>query len=59
MTFIIIKLIAKRPLKPSIKLEPFIMNKKHNNTNIDDNKWLDIKGIKNGISILNIFIGKI
>ena len=29
---IIKKWIAKRPLYPSIKFAPFIMNKKHNNT---------------------------
>ena len=27
--FIIIKLIVKRPLNPSIKFAPFIINKKH------------------------------
>ena len=32
--FIIIKWIANKPLKPSIKFAPLIMNKKHNKTNI-------------------------
>ena len=56
--FIIIKFIVKRPLNPSIKLAPFITNKKHNNTNSEENVWLDIKKDKKGISILKIFIGK-
>ena len=30
--FIIIKLIVKSPLKPSMRLAPLIINKKHNNT---------------------------
>ena len=30
--FIIIKLIVKSPLNPSIKLAPLIINKKHNKT---------------------------
>ena len=49
----------RSPLKPSTKLAPFIINKKHNKTNIDENIWLDIKGNKNGISILKILIGKV
>ena len=32
--FIIIRLIAKRPLNPSIKLAPFIINKKHRSIKI-------------------------
>ena len=32
----IIKFIVNNPLKPSIKLAPFITNKKHNNTNIEE-----------------------
>ncbi len=59
MRLIIIKFIASRPLKPSIRLDPFITNKKHNNTKIEENKWFDIKGSKNGISMLKIFMGKI
>ena len=58
MMFIIIKFIANKPLKPSIKLAPLITNKKHNNTNIEENMWLDIKEVKNGISIFKILIGK-
>ena len=53
-----IKLIVNKPLKPSIKLAPLITNKKHNNTNIEEKIWLEIKGIRKGISIYNIFIGK-
>ena len=55
--FIIIKLIANKPLKPSIKLAPFITNKKQSSTNIEENIWLDIKGIKNGMSIFKTLIG--
>ena len=55
---IMIMWIDNKPLKPSIKFAPLITNKKHNNTNIDENIWLDIKGIKKGISILKIFTGK-
>ena len=55
--FIIIKLIDNKPLKPSIKLAPLIINKKHNNTNIEENIWLVIKEVKNGISIFKIFMG--
>ena len=53
----IIKFIVNKPLKPSIKLAPLITNRKQRSTNIEENIWLDIKGIKNGISILRIFIG--
>ena len=55
--FIIIKLIARSPLKPSIKFAPFITNKKHNNINIDEKKSLFIKVVKIGISIFEILIG--
>ena len=41
-----IRLIASNPLNPSIKLAPFITNKKHNNTNIDEKILLDINGIR-------------
>tara|TARA_B100001564_G_C20376148_1_gene550198 strand:- start:6 stop:173 length:168 start_codon:yes stop_codon:yes gene_type:complete len=54
-----IKFIASKPLKPSIKLAPLITNKKHNNTNIEESIWLDMKGIRNGILMLKILIGKI
>ena len=53
----VIKLIVNKPLKPSIKLAPFITNKKQRSTNIEENIWLDIKGIKSGMSIFIIFIG--
>ena len=55
--FIIIKLIVSKPLKPSIKLAPLITNRKQRSTNIEENRWLDIKYVKNGISILRIFMG--
>ena len=35
--FMIIKLIVKRPLKPSIKLAPLITNRKQSRTNIEEN----------------------
>ena len=47
----------RSPLKPSIKLAPLITNRKQKSTNIEENIWLDIRGIKNGISKLRIFIG--
>ena len=50
-----IKFIVNKPLKPSIKFAPLIINKKHNNMNNEEKTWLDIKGIRNGISILKIF----
>ena len=53
----IIKFIVSKPLKPSIKLAPLITNKKQRSTNIEENIWLDIRGIKNGMSILRIFMG--
>ena len=59
MILMIIRFIESKPLKPSIKLDPFIINKKHNKTNTEEIMWLDINGIRNGISILKIFIGKI
>ena len=34
------------------------MNKKQSNTNMEENKWLDIRDVNNGISIFKIFIGK-
>ena len=57
MIFIIIKLIANKPLNPSIKLAPLITKRKQSNTNIEENTWLDIKMVKNGISIFSIFMG--
>ena len=53
----IIKFIVNKPLKPSIKLAPLITNRKQRSTNIEENIWLDIRGIKNGISKFRIFIG--
>ncbi len=55
----VIKFIVNKPLKPSIKLAPLITNRKQRSTNIEEKIWLDIKGIKNGMSILRIFIGNI
>ena len=52
------RFIVSKPLKPSIKLAPLITNKKHNNTNIEENMWLDIKEVRNGISIFKILMGK-
>ena len=57
--FIIIKLIDNKPLKPSIKLAPFITNRKQRSTNIEENIWLVIKVVKKGISMFRIFIGNI
>mgnify|MGYP004369264829 CR=1 FL=1 len=55
---IIIKLIVKRPLNPSIKFAPLIINKKHNSTKIDEKILFCKRGIKKGISMLKIFTGK-
>ena len=52
------KLMASNPLNPSIKLAPFITNKKQRRTKIDENRWLFIKNDKKGMSILKIFIGR-
>ena len=54
-----IRFIVNKPLKPSIKLAPLITNRKQRTTNIEEKMWLDIKDVKNGISILRIFIGRI
>ena len=54
-----IKLIVNKPLKPSIKLAPLITNKKQRSTNIEENKGLDIKEVKNGISTFKIFMGNV
>ena len=40
MILIIIKLIDKKPLNPSIKFAPLIINKKQRRTNIDENKFI-------------------
>ena len=58
IVLIIIRLIARSPLKPSIKFAPFTMNRKHNNMNIVEKKLLSIKADKNGISIFEILIGR-
>jgi hypothetical protein len=54
---IIIKLIARRPLNPSIRLAPLTMNKRHNNTNADEKKLLFINIDKYGTSMFKILIG--
>ena len=55
---IIIKLIVKRPLKPSIKLAPFTINKKHKSTNIVEKILFSNQEFKKIKSICFIFIGK-
>ena len=54
---IIIKLIARSPLNPSIKFAPLITNKKHNRTNKDEKKLLFNNVLKKGISTFKISIG--
>ena len=54
---IIIKLIARSPLNPSIKLAPLITNKKHNRTNKDEKVLLFNNVVKKGISTFKISIG--
>ena len=54
----IIKLIVKRPLNPSIRFAPLITNKKHNKTKIDEKKLICKKSNKKGMSTLEIFKDK-
>ena len=54
---IIIKLIVRSPLNPSIKFAPLIMNKKHKRTNKDEIVLLPNNIDRNGISIFKISIG--
>ena len=54
----IIKLIARSPLNPSIKFAPLITNKKHNRTNIDEKILLFRNIIRKGISKFEILIEK-
>jgi hypothetical protein len=54
---IINKLIESSPLNPSIKFAPLIINKKHNNTKIDEKILLFNNELKKGISIFRISIG--
>ena len=49
--FIIKRFKASNPLKPSIKLAPFITNKKHSSTNKDEKKWLLLINESKEISI--------
>ena len=56
--FIIKRFKASNPLKPSIKLAPFITNRKHSRTNTDEKKWLLPINESKEISILRICIGK-
>ena len=55
---IIIKLIAKRPLKPSIKFAPFTINKKHKSVKIVEKILLSNHEFKKIRSIYWISIGK-
>ena len=41
-----------------MRFAPFIINKKHKSTKIDEKKLKFINGIKKGISKLKILIGK-
>ena len=52
IVFIAIKLIVIKPLKPSIKFEPLIINKKHKTTKIDEKNLICKKDSKKGISML-------
>ena len=52
----IIKLIVNKPLKPSIKLAPFITNKKHKSTNIEEKILLSSQELKKTKSIFLISI---
>ena len=55
---IIIKLIVKSPLKPSIKFAPFTINKKQRTINNVEKKFILHPKIQKKIkSILKIFIG--
>ena len=58
MELIIIKFIVKSPLKPSIKLAPFTINKKHKSTNIVEKILFSNQEFKKIKSICLIFIGK-
>ena len=51
------RLIARRPLKPSIKFAPLIINKKQSNIKVDEKKLLFRNFDKNGMSIFEILIG--
>ena len=55
---IIIKLIVNRPLKPSIKLAPLTINKKHKSTKIIEKILLSNQELKKIKSILLISIEK-
>ena len=56
--FIIIKLIVKRPLKPSIKFAPFIMNRKHRSIKKIEKTLFSSQEFKKIRSIFIISIGK-
>ena len=55
---IIIKLIVKRPLKPSIKFDPLIINKKHKSIKIVEKILLSNHEFKKIRSIYLICIGR-
>ena len=56
--FMIIKFIVNRPLNPSIKLAPLIINKMHNIIKIVEKNLFSIQEFKNNKSILKILKGK-
>jgi hypothetical protein len=51
------RLMARRPLKPSIKFAPLIINKKQSNIKVDEKKLLFRNFDKKGMSIFEILIG--
>ena len=55
---IIMRLITSNPLNPSIKFAPFTINRKHSNTKTKEKYSFFIRGIKKGISMFIILIGK-
>ncbi len=54
--FIINELMAKSPLKPSIRFAPFTINKKHKSTNIEEKILLSSQELKKTKSIFLISI---
>ena len=54
IVFIAIKLIVIKPLKPSIKFEPLIINKKHKTTKIDEKNLICKKDSKKGCNNKNV-----
>ena len=56
--FIIIKLIVRSPLKPSMRLAPLIINKKHNNTKKVEKILLSNQAFRKIKSTFSIWIEK-